>query len=313
MNEEVVLRAASGPAIGAGHVRRARAVAQALQAGGARARLIVDDEASAARRARSPPRDPRPGGPPRWAGSAGAYWLDGRRDWTPELTELAGARTLLVEPVAARERAAAVLQPALHWVPDAWEQAHRERVLGGAPWIPLAREVTLQAPLARVERDVDLLVTFGASDPRHLTEEVLQTLAGAEQRVIVTAGEHMGARRAALERLTEALPNAQLLSAVRDLSPWMRRSRAAVTAVGTTLYELAYLRVPAWILAHREDDRAALDWYGRHGPHAPLGLAGELSEGALAALLEGPPRVQAWPAGLGAGAARIAAWLCGRG
>lgn len=308
-----MLRAASGPAIGAGHVRRARAVAQALQAGGARARLIVDDEASAADLRDEGLEAATERAEPRWAGSAGAYWLDGRRDWTPELTDLAGARTLLVEPVAARERAAAVLQPALHWVPDAWEQAHRERVLGGAPWIPLAREVTLQAPLARVERDVDLLVTFGASDPRHLTEEVLQTLAGAEQRVIVTAGEHMGARRAALERLTEALPNAQLLSAVRDLSPWMRRSRAAVTAVGTTLYELAYLRVPAWILAHREEDRAALDWYGRHGPHAPLGVAGDLSEGALAVMLEGPPRARSWPESLGAGAARVAAWLCGQG
>ena len=309
-----MLRAASGPEAGAGHARRARAVAQALEAGGARALLVVDDERTAA--------DLRAEGfdalaedaEPRWAGSAArAYLLDGPRAWTAELAALSGERTLLVEPRGGRALASAVLQPALHWVPDAWERAHHDRVFGGAAWIPLAREVALQTPLARAERDVDLLVTFGASDPRHLTEEVLQALAGAEQRVAVTLGAHMGARRAALADLAAALPNAQLLAGVRDLAPWMRRSRAAVTGVGTELYDLAHLRVPAWILAHREGDRAALDWYGRNGPHAPLGLAGELSGGALAALLEGPPRVQAWPADLGAGAARIAGWLCGTG
>jgi spore coat polysaccharide biosynthesis predicted glycosyltransferase SpsG len=312
MSPTVLLRAASGAKLGAGHVRRARAVAQALAARGARPCFVVDDQgtlaslASEGFEALSAERDPR-----WWSRAANAVWLDGPGDWSEILLALRETRTLLVESRLGREAAHAVLQPALHWEPDAWERAHHERVLGGAPWIPLSTEVLAETPLARSERDLDLLVTFGASDPYHLTETVLAALAGRELRLVVTLGEHMLARRTAIEGLCASLPNAQLLIGAQNLAPWMRRSLAAVTAVGTTLYELAYLRVSAWILAHHPRDRAALQWYGQHGPHAPLGIAGDVSTGALALLSQAPPKAAHWPEGLGAGAGRLAAWLCG--
>ena len=304
MTARVALRAASGPSVGSGHVRRTRAVAQALVGLGARALLVVDDDASA-EALRAEGFDARPADE-RWTQEPlEAAWLDGFRDWSPELAALRRARTLLVESRTARERATAVLQPSLHWTPDAWEAEHPERTLGGPRWIPLAAEIERLAPLAPEERDVDLLVPFGASDPLRSTERVLVALAGTPLRVAVTVGAHMGRRRAAIEALAG---RARVLAGVSDLGPWMRRSRAAVTAVGTTLYELAHLRVPAWVVANYESDREALRHYRERGPHAPLGLAAEVPETTLARVAAAPAGEGDWPAVEG-GARRIAEWL----
>src|SRR5262249_34508813 len=48
LNAAVVLRAASGPAVGLGHAMRCRAIAQALEQRGGRARVVLDEAASAA-------------------------------------------------------------------------------------------------------------------------------------------------------------------------------------------------------------------------------------------------------------------------
>ena len=303
----IVLRAASGGPVGIGHVRRTRAVAQALIEAGDTPRLVVDDEETAAA-LRSQGFDAAVD--PVWsAGDVAAAWLDGFRDWKSDLDALDGVRTLLVENRVGRDSAAAVLQPALHWEPDAWETEHAERVFGGAAWIPLSSEVRAETPLAREERNIDLLVTFGGIDPRGSTEAVLAALSGSDHRIVITVGAHMTERRAGIEALAANLPNAQVLDGDAALAPWMARSRAAVTAVGTTLYELAYLSVPSWILANYDEDGPALDWYRGNGPHVPLGMSGELSEAALATVLEGPPVPTRFPADLGPGADRIAAWL----
>ncbi len=307
MTADVLLRAASGPAIGAGHVRRTRAVAQAVRELGARPHLFVDDDASAAAlRAEGF----EAGVDPEWCErSAAGAWLDGFRDWRAELARL-GGRRLLVENRTAREASEFVVYPALHWEPDAWDAAHSEQVRGGAPWIPLAREV-LDEPAA--EREIGCLVTFGGSDPKRLTERVLGALQGWDGRVAVTVGTHMGERRAEIERLAAALPGAEVVAGASNLAPWMARSRAAVTAVATTLYELAYLRVPALVLANYASDRDALAWYGEHGPHQPLGVADELDDAALAESLRSGLVAGARdaPEGLGGGADRIARLLLG--
>jgi hypothetical protein len=65
----------------------------------------------------------------------------------------------------------------------------------------------------------------------------------------------------------------------------MARSRRALTALGTTLYELAWLDVPALVLANYAEDRPALAHYAAHGPHRPLCIADELDAPTLRTLL----------------------------
>lgn len=339
MTARVLLWAASGPRIGMGHVVRTSAVALAVRALGGEPQVLVEDPASRdAVRARGLACDlapdlgldaagaslaPAPAPPPdverRLAalGSPAAAWLDGFRDWSPVVRALRarGARTALVETRGpAREEADLVVHPALHFEPDAWERARPDRVRGGPPWIPLRPEVEREP--RRAERAVDLLVTFGGSDPLRSTEAVLDALRELRYggRVAATLGVHMGARADDLRARAARLPRGELVDGARDLASWIADSRLAVTALGTTLYELAHLGTRALVLANYEQDRAALAFYGAHGPHRPLGLAGELGGPALArALAEGlaalaelpPPRVP----DLGPGARRCAAEL----
>jgi len=296
---------------------RTCAVAEAVLELGGRARLVVDDEPSAqALRGRGFDAVCA-GGEPRWASTrACGAWLDGFVDWSAELGALAQHATpgwLVENRTIARERCARLVYPALHHQPDGWDLAHAERVLSGPAWIPLSREVRGTRP--GLERDVELLVTFGGSDPLCSTERVLAALPEGLS-IAVRIGPHMADRRRAIEGLA-ARCGAHVLSDGEALAPWMARARVAITALGTTLYELAYLRTPALVLANYETDRPALEHYRVHGPHRPLGLAGELGERDLAvALARGlaeVPRPSTPIAELGEGAVHIARALLGLG
>lgn len=318
MKPLVVLRAASGERVGAGHVRRSRALAAPLAALGARVLFVVDDARSAGDLAAEGFAVELAGDGAGWTErGAVAAWIDGQGDFSPELLRLrrAGTRTLLVENrTQARHFAERVVYPALHWRADAWDRAHPERVLGGPRWIPLAAEVEATRALASAERDVDLLVSFGGSDPNRLTERVLGLLEPARTgRLVVSVGWHMAERRGHLVGLAERFERALVLEPGRDLAPWMARSRRALTALGTTLYELAFLGTPAWILANWAEDRGPLEHYAASGPHRPLGIAAELDDRALAdglrALERGAPCASLEAGALGGGAARLARLL----
>lgn len=319
MSGRVLLRAHSGPVTGMGHAMRSRSIAQEILALGGDPLVVVDDEATRTLLAADGLEVRTIGELPDWAEcAASGAWLDGFVDWTDELKLLRERDTpsfLAENRGPARAFADRVVYPALHYVPDHWDEKHAGRVFAGPGWIPLAREVR-GAPVSR-ERDVDLFVTFGGSDPYRLTERVLGALGPTDLRVVVAVGPHMADRREALARCVEGQPTVRVLDPGTPLALWMGRSRAAITAVGTTLYELAYLGVASIVLANYSSDHEALAWYDAHGPHLPLGIASELSEeGLRSALRSGLAELARRPAPhvpeLGEGAARLAEWLLGR-
>ena len=312
----VLLRARSGPAVGMGHVMRTRAVAQALLDLGVVSRVLVDDKASL-QQLRSEGLEADIARPEAhlldqpWR----AAWIDVSEDCSQTLSALerTGIRSVLVENrTCARDHAWRLLYPTLHHRPDAWDEAHTRRVLAGPVWIPFAREWRSNVRGARREHDV--LVTFGGSDPNRLTERVLNALGTDVGRVVVVLGAHMLSRRTAIERAGAHLRGLQLVAGCSCLRPWMASSRMAITAVGTTLYELAHVGTPALVLANYATDEPALAHYAEHGPHWPVGVAHELDEECLRERLrEGielarsvrPEVVD----GLGDGASRIARLL----
>jgi UDP-2,4-diacetamido-2,4,6-trideoxy-beta-L-altropyranose hydrolase len=312
MSPRVLLRAHSGPRAGLGHVVRTLAVAAEVRARGGAALLVVDDDASAAVVARAGVAVTTVAQRPAWADAeCAAAWVDTFLDCSDDLRALArrGTPTFLVENrTEARELAPWIVQPKLYVDPDPWEARNAARILRGPEWIPLRHEVRAQPGVAR---DVDLFVTFGGSDPLGSTERVLAALP-AGRRVVVAIGAHMHARRGAIARCARRI-GAELLPTQAPLAPWMARARVAVTALGTTLFELAYLRTPALVLANHAADAPVLAFYAERALFRPLGLASELDDAALAACIAAGLAEVAAPAppipGLGDGAARLAARL----
>ena len=307
------MRAAGGPTTGVGHLVRTRSIAQECERRGLAFDFIVDDPASARwlteRGTAACAASERPGWP---TSQPRAVWLDGFRDWSEELARLDANEccTVLVENrLAERDAASFTLYPALHYEPDHWDLAHSERVRGGPDWVPLSREV-LEARAAL--RDIDLLVSYGGSDPQHLSERTLSCLAGMGYggRVRTVIGPHMQERRASIRQAGATLLDHELVDGSRGIAEHQARSRHAITALGTTLYELAWFAVPAMILANYPEDRAALEWYERRGSHIPLGIASELAPEELCKLLgsalrELDYRPPAAPLDLASGSRRI--------
>ena len=314
----VILRAASGSATGMGHGMRCLAIALEVLELGGEALLVLDDPASCEAFAQ---RTNAHGGLEVVTATEAADWtrlptravvLDGFRDWSDSIEELRVLRTptLLVENrSAARPLADRVLYPALHHIDDAWDREHPERVLSGPQWIPLRPAIRREQE--GITRDIDLLITFGGSDPNRLTERVLGALEGDARRVAVGVGSLMEDRRGPLEVLASRLPRAVLLETGGELAPWIARSLSAVTALGTTLYELAYHGVPAAILANHATDREALAWYANNNLHHPLGYHAEVGAHDLLSGLERLRRTGLCerPRSLGGGAARLAELL----
>lgn len=277
----VLLRVKSGARIGRGHLVRSLALAEALTERGARPLFVLDDAPEARALAARGFEAQALGERADWARErATAAWLDGFVDWSEDLRRLAraGVTTFVVENrTPCREFASFVVHPNLDERRDAWERVHAARVLAGPRWIPLVRSVRAQPAVAR---DLELLVTFGGSDPLHSTERVLAALP-AGMRVAVSVGDHMAERRASIARAAAHLA-VELLPTGAPLAPTMARARAAVTALGTTLYELAYLGTPAMILANFVADGPVLARYGTLPCFRALGLAQEFDGRALA-------------------------------
>ncbi len=297
-----------------GHVMRSRAVALELRRVGARPLLVVDDRTSCEMLAGDGLEAViEAQHPDWWRAASGKVWIDGFEDRSPllERLEQRDVRALLVENrTPARERAQALVYPALHFEPDDWDRAHADRVRSGAGWIPLGPEVLSQRPPEH--RDVAWFVSFGGSDPRRLTERALEALPADAGPVVVTVGRHMEVRREAIEAQTRRFPRSRVLTPGESPYPWMARSQRALTALGTTLYELAFLGVPAGILANYDSDREALAWYERDGFHRSLGVAREGLPIDLGSLVERQrPAPLRPPVELGLGAGRLARSLLG--
>jgi hypothetical protein len=296
---------------------RTRAVAEeiARAAAGAARRGRRGERARAARAGfEAPGVLARPG----WAREpAAGAWLDGFRRLERRPAASRAARHAELpgrEPQrGARARELRSCKPKFFVDADPWERVHAERILRGAPWIPLRRDVRALVPAAR--RDLELLVTFGGSDPLRSTERVLAALPDGT-RVAVSCGRaHAGAPRGGSSAPRATSRPRSCPRARRSRRGWRARASRSPRSA-RPLYELAYLRTPALILANYDADRPVLEWYRGAGPFRPLGLARELDDAALGGELAAAlaqefvlaPRIPE----LGEGAANLAERLLGR-
>lgn len=156
-----------------------------------------------------------------------------------------------------------------------------------------------------------IVVTLGGSDPALATERVLAALL-EPAAALLAADFVIGAanpRREALQAAIEAnAPRLRAWVAPTTLPELFASARFAVSAGGSTLYELSMLRTPVFVLCTAENQRrtcerfaasGAAHYAGWHGDLAPTRLAEELVRYARA------PGCGAAPLVDGRGAARV--------
>ena len=126
------------------------------------------------------------------------------------------------------------------------------RLLLGASYAPL-RPQFQNRPIAVKEQARSILVTTGGSDPCHFCLRFLQSVqknpsawpfAAAGIQLHIVIGK-LNTDKAALYKLPDALPFLQLHENVTDMASLMQNCDLAISAAGTTLYELCALGLPA--------------------------------------------------------------------
>ncbi len=151
----------------------------------------------------------------------------------------------------------------------------------------LLRSEFLNAKLSTKEipsRAKRLLVTFGGSDPGNITLEVIKSLGTSglsdlDIKVLVGAANQ---NRESLKKVAGSLGmEIHLLTHVADMVGLLSWADLAVTAGGTTCWELALMGVPALVLQTAENQSGVIDTLSQFGISVNMGSADSLNRERL--------------------------------
>jgi UDP-2,4-diacetamido-2,4,6-trideoxy-beta-L-altropyranose hydrolase len=141
------------------------------------------------------------------------------------------------------------------------------------------------SPVPEVARKI--LVTFGGSDPHNVTLRVIDALrqlvdVGVEATVVVGSSSP---HRSRLEESVRGFPKARVLFNPESMPQLMASTELAISAGGGTCYELAFERVPMFLITMAENHEQTVKAWGVRRAAIDAGWFHQLSSGTLAARL----------------------------
>jgi UDP-2,4-diacetamido-2,4,6-trideoxy-beta-L-altropyranose hydrolase len=164
------------------------------------------------------------------------------------------------------------------------------RMLLGPPYALLRREFWLWRgrPREVASRSTRVLVTLGGSDQDNVTLDVIQALRqlrrpDLEARIVVgPANTHLAALRRAIGG---SIVQIDLLSAGTDMPALMAWADLAISAAGSTCWELAFMGVPSVTIILADNQQGIAESLGQAGAGINMGWHTHLSGRALAELV----------------------------
>lgn len=308
MSSALLLRADASAAIGSGHVMRCLALAQEWRRGGGRAVFLQTTTTPALTRrleaagcevelcAAAPGGAEDAAATIRAAHACGAAWVVGDgyhfdSAWQRPIRG-AGLRLLLLDDYghAGHYHADFVLNQNVSADPTLYTRRDAETRLLLGPQFALLRQEFVAAVLQ--DRTVWLpgrvLVTLGGSDSANVTRLVIEALAAfddLEAVVVIGAGNP---HRVALQSMVNALAkNIRLEVNPPNMAALMRWADLAITAGGSTVWEIARLGLPALTIVTAKNQAAIARALHAHGSVVNLGEPSDLSAHTIAGVLRG--------------------------
>ncbi len=154
----------------------------------------------------------------------------------------------------------------------AYEELYRgtgAKLLIGSRYVPLRRQFWDKGEKGQdhirsaAEEPVrDVLITAGGGDSENIAGRILERIYSREFFFHVVSGRFHPCFRE-LEALGRAHDNIRVHHDVKDMAALMGRCQAAVTAGGSTIYELAALGVPFLCFSCAENQEALTEYVGR--------------------------------------------------
>lgn len=304
--QRLLIRADASERIGCGHVMRSLALAQAWQdSGGAvclAARLLPK---TLERRSREEKIEIRQFAEVRddaqqtveLAREIGADWvvLDGYQFGVrfQRAIKNAGLRLLVVDDEARAQHYVAdlVLNQAPYAVRDFYpSQGSSTALLLGTRYALLRREFirARRTDLAQAPRAQRVLVTLGGGDPDNCTHTILEALAMIERLTTIAVVGPSNSRAIELEQLAERADGRITVQRnPPDMSQLMAWADLAISAAGSTCWELAFMGLPMLLVVLADNQRPGATCLDKLGLARNLGWHCELSvEKARAAIMD---------------------------
>lgn len=305
----LLVRADAGPRIGAGHFMRCLALAQAWQEQGGNAVFLMapgarslqerlqDDHMAEVQLCAQPGTIADADETAKAARQHGAAWiaLDGYQ-FSPDYQRVLKDKTshlLLFDDLADADcyYADLLLNQNAYAIPEMYaNRVDNCALLPGAAYFLLRREFRERRDRERqvTSSARNLLITFGGSDAENGTGLALQALAllpapAMNVRVLVGASNP---HRAELERVAAMLNhNIEFETDSKRVADEMAWADLAISAAGSTSWELAFMGLPSLLVTLSENQRGCAQYLQRHGIAINLGWQQEVQPTAMATAL----------------------------
>lgn len=153
-------------------------------------------------------------------------------------------------------------------------------LLIGSAYAPLRRQFWQQRYEVRRKAET-VLITTGGGDAENIAGKILHTLYDEALQFHLVAGQ-FNPHFQALKRLEDTHENIRIHSNVTDMAGLMAAADIAVTAGGSTVYELAALGVPFICFSYAENQEPLTEYIGANGIAGYAGAYHKAPEETLA-------------------------------
>lgn len=137
------------------------------------------------------------------------------------------------------------------------------RLLIGSLYAPIREQFSGKS--CGVSKEVrEVLITTGGGDEDNIAGQILSTLYREELQFHLVVGQ-FNPFYEELQKRETACTNIRLHSGVTDMAGLMSRADIAITAGGSTIYELAALGIPFLCFSYAENQEALTEYIGRTG------------------------------------------------
>lgn len=143
------------------------------------------------------------------------------------------------------------------------------RLLIGSRYVPVRRQFCNSEYMVS-DQVRDVLLTTGGGDSENIAGSILRHIWDEELRFHLVTGR-FNPYFAELKELAESRSNIVIYHDVKDMAALMRQCDMAVTAGGSTVYELAALGVPFVCFSYAENQEEVVDYLGNCGIAAAAG------------------------------------------
>lgn len=285
MRDGVTFWTEAGSSIGMGHLVRCVALAKALMRSGVSVHFLINGDPSAADLLRR----------------EGMYFLtcpfertnagrlvsdvaviDTKKDVSAHVASLkeSGKKVLLIDNFSNSDLADGVILP----YASVKARPSGPGVFSGAEYVIVGEKIIKEREAVKklpYSIPLQVLVTMGGADPNNLTELVLEDLCGLND-IEITVVIGPASRNAEVLRKYEGRgTKIKFLENVRNMAAVISKAHIAFTAVGMTIYELAFMGVPSVLIANYREDKGDLEELDAMGISLSLGYFGELEPGSV--------------------------------